>query len=126
MKTNLPLIITTVAEAKAFLTELHSNGEAYHFEDDHTQLVGDPFTLSEGLHLNSLMGNIYDIGFDASEYLNELEKLIKEINKLRDRYDNTVDRRVYNIGKKLRNKQNDLRELTDGYYSNTNPLPSNN
>lgn len=34
MKTNLPAAITTIDEAKAFLTELHANGESYHPEDD--------------------------------------------------------------------------------------------
>jgi len=68
MKTKLPLRLTTVDEAKAFLSELHKNSEAYHPEDDATTIIindkhphkGKPlFNLKEGEQLNNLMNDIY-------------------------------------------------------------------
>ena len=61
MKTILPAAITTVEEAKAFLTELHKNGEAFHPEDDARHLSGNLFTEEEGGKLNKLMDNIYNL-----------------------------------------------------------------
>jgi len=61
MKTKLPLRITTIKQAKAFLTELYNNDESFHPEDDATSLSGDPFTKKEGKKLNGLMNDIYNL-----------------------------------------------------------------
>lgn len=69
MKTNLPASINTVAEAKAFLKELHSKGEAYHCEDDaheqepwHGMPDGEPRPTPEQCdQLNKLMEDIYNL-----------------------------------------------------------------
>jgi hypothetical protein len=61
MKTILPEKISTIKEAKDFLTELHKNGESFHPEDDANDLVGDPFTKEEGDKLNQLMADIYNL-----------------------------------------------------------------
>ncbi len=83
MKTILPAAITTVEEAKAFLTELHKNGEAYHPEEDAHYLHGEPFNKEEAQKLNDLMDEIYalpgndgrhdNIAFDPCEHLLLLE-----------------------------------------------------
>lgn len=72
MKTTLPNTIRTIEDAKVFLTELHINGEAYHPEDDATALNGDPFTLQEGLALNQLMSEIYDLHGNDGRHSGEL------------------------------------------------------
>lgn len=59
MKTKLPDKITSIEEAEKLLTELNSNGEAFHPEDDATDLSGDPFTKEEGDKLNELTNQIY-------------------------------------------------------------------
>lgn len=41
MKTTLPTAINTIEEAKTFLTELNTNGEAYHPEDDAHDIIWD-------------------------------------------------------------------------------------
>lgn len=66
MKTNLPTSITTVEEAKAFLTELHTNGEAFHPEDDATDIEWNMADLDkpnflECEHLNKLTCEIYNL-----------------------------------------------------------------
>lgn len=65
MKTKLPDSIKTVEEAKAFLTELHNNGESYHPEDDAVDIEWgegvEPPTAAEAFHLNSLMYDIYHL-----------------------------------------------------------------
>lgn len=63
MKTVLPTKIATVEQAKAFLTDLYKNGEAYHPEDDARTIawVSDPPTRREALKLNRLMDMIYDL-----------------------------------------------------------------
>jgi len=69
MKTNLPEAITTIAEAKAFLRELHTNREIYHPEDDaHTIVSWDGMPDDEAVptpeqcdQLNKLMEDIYNL-----------------------------------------------------------------
>lgn len=39
MKTIIPAAITNVAEAKAFLTDLHNNNEIYHPEDGAAEVL---------------------------------------------------------------------------------------
>lgn len=84
MKTILPAGIGTVEQAKALLTDLHANGEAFHPEDDATDLVTDVFTQEEGESLNALMLDIYNLpgndgrhvgilAFDPCEFLIELD-----------------------------------------------------
>lgn len=82
MKTLLPAKIETVEQAKQFLSDLHSNNETFHPEDDATQLVGDPFNQQEGTQLNKLMSDIYnlegnnsaqDMIFDPCQFLLELD-----------------------------------------------------
>lgn len=82
MRTKLPLSINTVEEAKAFLHELHSNGEAYHPEDDAHDIVWGSCpeaTEEECDRLNKLMRDIYDnidfyeTGFDPCGYLLDLQ-----------------------------------------------------
>lgn len=92
MKTNLPNSITTIAEAKVFITELHTNGESYHPEADahyvnwlSIQDITNEPTYNEATHLNTLMGEIYNLPgndgrhcepmvFDPCEFLNELDE----------------------------------------------------
>lgn len=92
MKTTLPATIRTVDEANIFLTELYNNGESFHPNDDATALVGDSFTLKEGLHLNQLMSDIYDLpgndgdlanlAFDPCEFLLNLDpECVKRMNE---------------------------------------------
>ena len=82
MKTPLPESITTIAQAKEFLTNLYNNGETYHPEDDATDLVGSLFTQKEGEQLNKLMSEIYALEgnesaqsmvFDPCQFLLELD-----------------------------------------------------
>lgn len=63
MKTNLPYQITSIQEAKDFLTELHHNGEAFHPEDDALDIVwrGDDPETWELYRLNALMKDIYNL-----------------------------------------------------------------
>jgi len=59
MKTTLPKRITSRVGAKAFLTELERNGEAFHPQDDAFQIVwkdeANAPNLHECRHLNTLM-----------------------------------------------------------------------
>ncbi len=85
MKTNLPNGIGTIDQAKAFLTELHRNGESFHPEDDATDILWtcDEPTLAEQESLNALMHDIYHLPgndgshvnmvFDPCEFLLELD-----------------------------------------------------
>lgn len=87
MKTNLPATITSVEEAKAFLTELQANGEAYHPEDNAHDIEWrnmpedqKPDYIQFRL-LNKLMNDIYVLNgndhtcpvFDPCEFLLELD-----------------------------------------------------
>lgn len=90
LKTVLPERITTVQQAKKFLTELHKNGEAFHCEDDAQDIVFatcNP-TFAEREHLNELMSDIYrlpgnngpaDLAFDPCGFLVDLLQQQKEI-----------------------------------------------
>lgn len=88
MKTKLPDAITSIEEAKAFLTDLYNNGESYHPEDNahdvdwnvpHNVTVPD---FAECEHLNKLMDDIYKLpgndniesmAFDPCEFLLHLD-----------------------------------------------------
>ena len=64
MKTILPESISTVKEAKAFLTDLHNNNEAYHPEDSAKEIIWKTCnapTPEECEHLDKLMNDIYSI-----------------------------------------------------------------
>ncbi len=64
MKTKLPVAITTVDEAKAFLSELYKNDESYHPEDDANDIEWDgdnPPTKQECDQMNKLMDDIYSL-----------------------------------------------------------------
>ncbi len=64
MKTILPGSITTIDQAKQLLTDLHTNSESYHPEDDATGIVWTDCkspTAQECVQLNILMKNIYDL-----------------------------------------------------------------
>lgn len=71
MKTKLPEKITSVEEAKDFLTELFLNGESYHPEADAFTIewhgCKEP-TVMDKMHLNSLM---FDIIYDLHEVVND-------------------------------------------------------
>ena len=77
MKTTLPSKITTVEEAKAFLTDLFNNKESYDPIEDAHDIVWttcEP-TDEEMDQLNNLMDDIYElplqaggIFFDAAEF----------------------------------------------------------
>lgn len=88
MKTTLPAQITTVEEAKAFLSALHANSESYHPEDDaHTVqwTTGESISQADATQLNKLMEDIYNLpgndgrhvnlAFDPCEYLLSLEPI---------------------------------------------------
>jgi hypothetical protein len=61
MKTQLPNEIKTIEDAKAFLTDLHTNNETFHPEDDATDIEWQTCVVSEieAIQLNKLMGDIY-------------------------------------------------------------------
>jgi hypothetical protein len=77
MKTNLDIQITTAEEAKSFLTDLFTNGEHYHPEDDafDVQFAGmetQPSKEERGA-LNALMDQAYGKdGFDPCDYMYDL------------------------------------------------------
>lgn len=87
MKTNLPSTIKTIDEAIAFLTELHTNGESFHPEDDATDIAWacEPPSDVDRVRLNQLMNDIHnlpgndgrhhDLAFDPCEYLIYLDKV---------------------------------------------------
>ncbi len=92
MKTKLPAHITTVQRSIYFLTELHNNSEAYHPEDDATDIIWNmpddqlP-TQAECEQLNVLMSDIYALPgnesvqsmvFDPCELLLKLSGHIME------------------------------------------------
>jgi len=89
MKIVLPQSITTVEEAKVFLTELQKNNEAFHPE--HSALDVDwtfNITAEEMMQLDKLMEDIYnlpgndgrhvDLVFDPCEFLNDLYNPLDE------------------------------------------------
>lgn len=73
MKTQLPNEIKTIEDAKAFLTDLHTNNETFHPEDDATDIDWQTCIVSdvEAIQLNKLMADIYNLaeGFDPCEFL---------------------------------------------------------
>lgn len=75
MKTALPDSIKTVEEAKAFLTALHSNSEAFHPEDDAHDILWDlenvP-TYEECEQLNKLMDDIYNLPGNDGKHDNSI------------------------------------------------------
>lgn len=91
MKTKPPLAITTVDEAKAFLTDLHNNGEAFHPEDNAHDITFcvEPICREQRDHLNDLMEQIYALPgndgrhvapmiFDPCEFLNVLNGVVPD------------------------------------------------
>ena len=84
MRTELPTEIKTIEDAKQFLSSLHSNGEAYHPDDN----PEDCFSVDSEAdakwckQVGKLMEQIYDLPgnigkypnleFDPCEYLMEL------------------------------------------------------
>lgn len=76
MKTKLPEAITTIEEAKAFLRELHSNGELWHPEDSahdmmpwHGMPEDEPRPTTEQCNqLDKLMQDIYDLPGNKDKY----------------------------------------------------------
>lgn len=75
MKTTLPLEITSIAEARAFLSALNANGEAYHPDDNAHSIywnmpVSQQPVYAEADRLNKLMADIFKLeGFDPYQYL---------------------------------------------------------
>lgn len=86
MKTKLPTEIKSIDEAKKFLSDLYVNGEVYHPEDDAHDIVwnflpeSDVPTGEECDRLNKLMGQVYGIGLDPCEFVNELNSNIYKEN----------------------------------------------
>jgi len=78
MKTIIPSVITTSEDAKKFLTDLFSNGEAYHPEDSAQDIINfetreNIFTNVEAYSLDELMMQVYDVAdFDPCELLMDL------------------------------------------------------
>lgn len=96
MKTELPLYIKTVPQAKKLLIELHSNNESYHPEDDANDIWYNGkklFTHGEAVQLNKLMDDIYSLPgqqgslakvFCPCEFLINLDKKavsLRQVNK---------------------------------------------
>lgn len=80
LKTQLPESITSIQEAKDFLTKLHLNGEGYHPEDDANDCLEGMASIEEGNKLNDLMSQIYDLkDFDPCEFIldNHLSDLVE-------------------------------------------------
>lgn len=82
MRTNLDRTIKTIEEAKAYLSELHKNGEAYHPEDDARDIEWSTIpedqrpNAEEMDKLNILMDDIYLVSldeFDPCEFILSLE-----------------------------------------------------
>lgn len=78
MKTKLPTAISTVDEAKAFLTELVTNGEAFHCEDDARDIVWNlpaeqQPTLPQCDLLNKLMNDIYNLPGNDGKHDNSID-----------------------------------------------------
>lgn len=81
MKTALPAAIATIEEAKAFLTNLHNNGESYHPEDcahevgvyqANTNNFIRTFSPSEADKLNELFEQIYNLEGNNSNHKNPI------------------------------------------------------
>lgn len=87
MKTALPDKISTIEEAKSFLTELYNNNEQFHPEDDAHDIVWQSAspTPEQCDQLNKMMEDIYalpenmygrkyvDVVFDPCEFLLNLD-----------------------------------------------------
>jgi len=63
LKTKLPEAISTVKEAKLFLSELYNNNESFHPEDDANDIVWQTTEPNEDerKQLNKLMDDIYNL-----------------------------------------------------------------
>lgn len=72
MKTILPGSITSEAGAKSFMSELHSNNELFHLEDNAHDVVWSTETEptdDEKDQLNTLMDQVMSIpGFDPFDF----------------------------------------------------------
>lgn len=74
MKTILPESITTVEQAKKFLSDLNLNGELYHPEGDAHEVhwaTATP-TPEECDKLNSLMNDIYNLPGNDGRHCGEM------------------------------------------------------
>lgn len=75
MKTQLPSEIKTIEAAEKFLSELSSNNESFHPEDDAHDIIwsGESPSNSDCDQLNKLMDDIYQLeDFDPCGYLLEI------------------------------------------------------
>jgi hypothetical protein len=90
LKTQLPLSIKTIDEAKTFLSELHKNNEHYHPEDNAADIEwpNTLVSLEQRSKLNRCMNDIYNLpSFDPCEYLLYLDhyrskpKSLAQINR---------------------------------------------
>jgi pimeloyl-CoA synthetase len=79
MKTALPIKISTIQEAKEFLSDLELHGESFHPEDDAHDIIwhcSEPTDI-EKEQLNILMEQIRAIkDFDPCEYILDLRDTI--------------------------------------------------
>lgn len=72
-KTSFPLAITTVEEAKTFLTDLYNNGESFHCEDDAKDIAWNfKATIAQCNHLNKLMEDIYNLPGNDGKHDNSI------------------------------------------------------
>lgn len=88
MKTLLPTSITTIEQAKVFLTDLANNCEAYHPEDRALDCISHIATAEECFQCDKLMNDIYnlegnnsaqDMIFDPCQFLLEIDPDYKRL-----------------------------------------------
>lgn len=66
LKTTLPEHITSLAEAKAYLTELHKNGEHYHPDDPAADCFPD-LHEQDAHHMDFLMDDVFKFFEESGE-----------------------------------------------------------
>ena len=71
MKTNLSIIIDSKTAAEQYLTDLISNGEVYHLDDDANDVIwcGDSPTEAERIQLNHLAEQVFKYISDPFEFI---------------------------------------------------------
>lgn len=76
LKTTLPDSITTLDQAKAYLTNLYNNGESYHPDDDSKDCLNG-ISEQDGKHMNMLMDQVFELftanGLDVYMFLLDLD-----------------------------------------------------
>lgn len=81
LKTTLPEQITSLAEAKAYLIELHKHGEHYHPEDRAADCLNG-LHEQDAHHMDFLMEEVYtyfnEAGLDPCKFLLDLDGHIIE------------------------------------------------